>query len=316
MEPTFQSLPDHFIVGETYQLEAVSLHLDGELRIAEFTIEGDSSEKVENVDTVLIDNGKRYKTTGEFTPRKKGKYTLSFKIAEEDVGHSYLVDTVTAKMKVINEGDIFVPGQPEQVEAKLSTSTSVYEVGKKIKFTVATPKKGSIYEDARFEWMYGPDKTTKVEDIQTVKKGSNYITTGYFTPKQEGEYKLHFSLVLNEDDRKLWEGTADKVIKVKRVAPKSVKVGILSLENHPSIQAGGQAVLIAKIPKYDAKQGYRVEWSDNVTPVAGSRSSDNSYTYEVGLFKAETAGVYDVSFKAYRENQWVGMTNMKVIVDE
>ncbi|MDF2678824.1 MAG: hypothetical protein K0R47_14 [Brevibacillus sp.] len=316
LELEFKDLPDYFVVGKTYKLEVESLSMDGEVKKAEFAFEGDTNKVVENVETVLTDNGKHFKITGDFTPKKKGNYTLKFTIGVGEENRSYTVDSITAKIRVLNEGDIFVPGNPEVVESKMTTSTSKYEVGKKITFTVSTPKKGTMDDDAKFELLFRPNGDEKVTGTKTVQSTFKYTTTGYFIPQQEGEYTIRFRLLMTDEKGKQWEGIAEKGIKVKREELKNVRVGFVPLVHNPSLRAGGQVVLIAKIPKQYAKQGYHVTWSDNVTGLEGPTSSDHSYTYVVGIFKAEKTGEHYVRFKAMLDHQWVGEVSMKILVEE
>ncbi|QRG69139.1 hypothetical protein [Brevibacillus choshinensis] len=314
LELEYKNLPDYFVVGKTYKLEVESLSIGGEVKKAEFAFDSDSDEVVENVETVLTDNGKHFTTTGDFTPKKKGKHTLTFTMEVEGNG-SYYIDSKTAKIRVLNDGDIFVPGDPVAVDIKMTTSTSKFEVGKQIKISVTTPKKGTTYDQVRFE-LLSPYKDEKVEGVKTVASRSTYTTTGYLTPQHEGEYRIHFRMTMSDDQGKEWEATASKTVKVKKVEPKKIKVLFVPLAATPRLQYGGEAVVIAKFPTYYAKQGYSYYWSDNVTGLVGPVSQDNQYTYIVGVFKAEKTGEHQVAIKVTREHQWVGEASMQITVDE
>lgn len=315
LELEFKNLPDFFVVGKTYKLEVESLSMGGEVKKAEFAFGSDSDEVVENVVTVLTDNGKHFTTTGDFTPKEKGRHALTFTIGVDEGNGRYTVDSATAKIRVLNEGDIFVPGDPAAVESKMTTSTSKYEVGKQIKISVTTPKKGTTYDKVRFE-LLSPYKDEKVEGVNTVVSRSNYITTGCLTPKHEGEYRIKFKMAMSDDKGNEWEATASKTWKVKKVEPKKIKVTLVPLLANPRLQDGGNAVIIARFPKYYAEQGYSYDWSDNVTGLVGPVAQDNQFAYIVGVFKAEKAGEHRVTLEVTREHQWVGEASMKITVDE
>ncbi|MED4781865.1 hypothetical protein [Brevibacillus choshinensis] len=314
LELSFVDLPEYFVVGKTYKLEVESLSMEGEVKKVEFAFAGGTNEEVQNIETVLTNNGKYYKITGDFTPKKKGNYTLKCTVGAGDEESSYTIDSITTKIKVLNEGDIFAPADP--VESKMMISTNHFEVGKTVKITVSTPKKGTTYENARFELVPSPDGGEKVQSIRTVSLNNSYATTGYLTPQQEGEYKINFRMRMSDVDGSQWEAIASKTIKVKKVEPKKIKVTFIPLLGNPSLREDGQAVVIAKVPKYYADQGYRVDWSDNVTGFGKPASSDNLYTYIVGLFKANEAGEHKVTFKVSRDQQWIGEATMKIVVTD
>lgn len=54
-----------------------------------------------------------------------------------------------------------------------------------------------------------------------------------------------------------------------------------------SVDKDGQAVLIVKIPRKYADQGFGASWSDHVTNINGPVPFDNDYSYMVGLFHPE-----------------------------
>ncbi|WJQ79114.1 hypothetical protein [Brevibacillus brevis] len=81
------------------------------------------------------------------------------------------------------------------------------KVGEKIKFTVHTPYKGMIREEAKFLFFSfnSVDSTQKVEKVRTTldrKKGMYvYVTTGYFTPRKEGTYTPFFFLEMYDKEK-------------------------------------------------------------------------------------------------------------------
>ncbi len=313
LELEYKNLPDYFVVGKTYKLEVESLSMGGEVKKAEFAFDSDSDEVVENVETVLTDNGKHFTTTGDFTPKKKGRHTVTFTMEVDEGNGNYYVNKVTAKLQVLDDGEVYAP---VVVESKISTSTDKYEVGKRISVYVTTPKMGTMDNEAIMELLFKPDKAEKVKGTKTVQSTHKYTTKGDFVPTQEGEYTIRFRLLMTDDKGKQYEGMAEKKIIVKREELKKVKVGFVSLGNNSSVRAGVEVVLIAKIPKKIAEKGYYVTWSDNVKGLGGIPSSDHSYTYVVGIFKEDQPGDHYVKFQAGMDHQWVGEASMKIKVVE
>lgn len=311
--PEYQHLPDYFVVGETYKLEVRHKHIGwAEVKKAEFAFSEGARESVEHVETEPTEDPAYYQTTGEFTPKKKGKYTLTFTITEED-GYNRWVDSVRADIRVIDAG---LPEPPEEVQSRLTSSASTSEIGKEVKFTISTTKKGTKFDDAQIVVTKSPAGMGEVRKLKTVQRSGTYVTTGYFTPSQEGDYHFHFELPMSDENGKRWEGVLDFSIKVKAPKPKNIRVEMVPLVGKTQLQDGGQAVVIAKIPKSYAKKGYSFAWSDNVKPMSGPRLQDSSYEYVAGVFQAEAAGLHHVSFKAYREYEWVGEAYLQIQVDE
>lgn len=310
LEPTFQHLPEFFKVGKTYPIEVVSINRDDLIKTV-FAFSGENSEEVENVETVLTDDGKFYKTTGEYTPKQAGIYTLKFTITEGNEHYNTFVDSVTVKIKAY-DGD--KPDFPEPIASKITTSPNKYEAGKKIKITVTTPNMGTILEEGRF--VIKPSGDEQLKDLKTVRKGNQYITTANFTPQRVGEFKIDFSMKMRDKDGIKWEGTANHTMKVNAPKLKKVKAEFIPMRSKLSLQDGGQVALIVKVPKNNVNQDYVIAWSDNVDGLEGPVSTDDRYAYFVGMFKAEKMGAHQVAFKIYREYQWEGEAKIQVVVEK
>ncbi|WP_055747241.1 hypothetical protein [Brevibacillus choshinensis] len=60
------------------------------------------------------------------------------------------------------------------------------------------------------------DKTQKVEQVRTIRRGNYYVTTGYFTPKIHGKYTAYFFNAMQDDKTKEeWEGLGFYKFEVK-----------------------------------------------------------------------------------------------------
>ena len=105
-------------------------------------------------------------------------------------------------------------------------------------------------------------------------------------------------------------------IKVAGPEPKEIKIEFIPITRSMSLEKSGQAVLIVKIPRKYADQGYEVSWSDNVTPLSGPVSSDKDYSYTVGLFQPEETGTHKITFEVNHDDDWGGYTEMEFVVLE
>ncbi|WP_134687284.1 hypothetical protein [Brevibacillus migulae] len=78
------------------------------------------------------------------------------------------------------------------------------KVDQKMKFTVHTPYMGTVEKAAEFKFLSlnSVDVTQKVQKIKTTydRKKNMYMTTGYFTPKIEGEYTPYFVMLMRDKE--------------------------------------------------------------------------------------------------------------------
>lgn len=196
---------DRYAPGTKIQVEAVTKK-EGKSFEAKIVVKA----KMDKEQTITIEpdtkiKGKNYVSKATFTPEdiigdRVGSLGIEFEIIMSDTDKIWVgrankrifVDNMPVTVPSV-DSEFFI--SPEQ---KL-------KVGEKIKFTVHTPYKGMIREDAKFLFFSfnSVDTTQKVEKVRTThdRKKGIYVTTGYFTPRKEGTYTPFFFLEMYDKEK-------------------------------------------------------------------------------------------------------------------
>ncbi|GED57898.1 hypothetical protein ABER61_19775 [Brevibacillus formosus] len=196
---------DRYSPGTKIQIEAVTKK-EGKSFEAKIVVKA----KMDKEHTITIEpetkiKGKSYVSKATFTPEdiignNAGSLGIEFEIILSDTNKMWVGKT---------NKRIFVDNMPETVPSVDSEFFILPEqklkVGEKIKFTVHTPYKGIIREDAKFLFFSfnSVDTTQKVEKVRTIhdRKKGMYVTTGYFTPRKEGTYTPFFFLEMYDKEK-------------------------------------------------------------------------------------------------------------------
>lgn len=177
------------------------------------------------------------------------------------------------------------------------------EVGQKIKFTVTTPIKGKVIREGKFIFFSfsSVDDTQKVEQVRTIQKGNQYVTTGYFTPIKAGTYKAYFTNIMQDEQTKeLWEGSGVYTFEIKE----NPKIIVSLSPNTAYMKAGEEIYLTVTYPmKKDSESSeHYMSWNNqNVDQFIGTYDEAlGGYKY-VYHFKPEKKGTYNLEVTVRQE---------------
>lgn len=208
-----------------------------------------------------------------------------------------------------------VTSEVQSIPVTLTIFPKTVKVGDTVRIIAVTSKKSDHFTDA---WS-GATK------VKTMKLGSLYYSYANVKVDTAGDFNISYEIWQNSGEGTTqYKGGADQTVKVVDPNLKQIKIEMLPIISNPSLQEGGQAVLIFKIPRKYADQGYGMEYSENITILTGPVTSDHAYSYVVGLFKAKETGVHQVSLKAYHIDthvtgplsNWIGVVNTHIFVEE
>ncbi|HZG14054.1 MAG TPA: hypothetical protein VE710_03430 [Candidatus Bathyarchaeia archaeon] len=162
-----------------------------------------------------------------------------------------------------------------------------------IKFTVETPNMGKIVEPAVIDFLsFGSDDTQKVEKVKTIynRAKNAYITTGYFTPRKEGNYLANFSVIMeNQKTDELTEGFADASFTVE---PDQHLYPSLSPQT-ATLKLGDEIYLLLSYKAPGAKpEQFAREYNYDVTEISQSYDDKNGLHKVLILFKPEKKKAY------------------------
>lgn len=124
----------------------------------------------------------------------------------------------TGNASILIQAENNMPPVIVHVPSKITLSpTKNFEVGKRIKFTVTTPAEGGFFDQSEFRLFLNgsKDPSQKMENVRTIKKNKEYITTGYFTPTKAGDFKVQFFLQMYENEKSPLLGTGEIEFSVK-----------------------------------------------------------------------------------------------------
>ncbi|MFE1631062.1 hypothetical protein ACFLFF_30470 [Brevibacillus reuszeri] len=197
----------------------------------------------------------------------------------------------------------------ESLPVSLELESEVVFSDESFTVTAKIPKKLELYSDT---WSRG------AEDITTFEDGDYYFSKATYTPSGIG-----FQPVVYKMEQKLEDGTikyigeANLTVLVVEPTMDNGGVQILPLESSVSLDKGGQAVLIARIPLKYADKGYSGGWDSTVNSLGGPVISDGVYSYSVAIFKPKETGTYQVRFIALSHGgKWYAADSITIEVVE
>lgn len=166
---------------------------------------------------------------------------------------------------------------------------STLEVGKKYKFTVNTDSVGTLESEGKFFLLLSSGE--KIEKVKTTysKSKKYYSTTGYFTPKAEGQYILLYSIKQKNAAGEIVEGQLEKSF---RTVDKN-KINLTVSPNAINAKLGEE---IPVLVTYNSNITTKLEFNEKVTELGSSRKS--GVYKKVFLWKPEKKGEYTLKVKA------------------
>lgn len=135
-------------------------------------------EIVENVKTVR--SGSKYVTTGSFTPKKAGKYTVYYSIIMKDEEGNPIEGSAVIKFTVHDNGKIY---------ASLSPNTATMNVGEEIYLLLTY----TMDENMTVQWNYPAESTVVDHDPET----GLHKELLKFKPEKTGTY--NFEVTITQD---------------------------------------------------------------------------------------------------------------------
>lgn len=190
-----------------------------------------------------------YVSKAKFTPYEITNYTINYEIMMYDKNRTWI-----GQAKRTIRSDNMPPAIPS-VEGKLTISPkNQLEVGKTIKFTSTIPNFGEIYKEDYY--FPHPFQEKGLEDFKTKKSGRNYISTGSFTPKKPGKYRVVIFLIMRDKNGKHTEGSSYIEFEVKD----SPVIHTSLSPNTASMKLGEEIYLVAT---YQAIEGieHKISWN-------------------------------------------------------
>ncbi|QRG65523.1 hypothetical protein [Brevibacillus choshinensis] len=176
-----------------------------------------------------------------------------------------------------------------QLKPEFVDFPSTLEVGKKYKITVNTDSVGSLESEGKFFFLISNGE--KIESVKTTLSRTKkyYTTTGYFTPKSEGQYILLYAIKQKNAAGEVVEGNLEKSF---RTVDKN-KINLTVSPNVINAQLGEE---IPVLVTYNSNITTKLEFNQKVTELGSSRK--NGVYKKVYLWKPEKKGEYTLKVKA------------------
>ncbi|MED1793442.1 hypothetical protein [Brevibacillus nitrificans] len=301
-------VPGDYELGDEITLEAVTEKM-GDSYVVETT------EKLGELQVeTTLEEGKyvsKMSLMADYIGERTFDYSISmYGDGQEWVGHASVTirvkDNMPTSMPVANAKFVISPSKN-------------LVVGQKIKFTVTTPYKGGISKEGEFHFFRSSsaDSTQKVQQMRTIRRGSVYITTGYFTPKKPGTYLPVYSMIMEDEKTKeLWEGFGEYSFEVKE----NPKITVTLSPNTAYMKAGEDIYLSATymVQKSPAFSDQLITWNQpGLDKIFGTYDEElGGYRY-LYRFHPEKKGTYNLEVTFQMESDGVkreGKAKTKIYV--
>ncbi|MDF2683138.1 MAG: hypothetical protein K0R47_4328 [Brevibacillus sp.] len=177
----------------------------------------------------------------------------------------------------------------DQLKPAYVNFPSTLEVGKKYKLTVNTDAVGSLESEGKFFFLISNGE--KMENVKTTLSRTKkyYTTTGYFTPKAEGQYILLYGIKQKNAAGEIVEGQLEKGFK-------TVDKNKINLSVSPHVITAKLGEEIPVLVTYNSSITTKLEFSQKMQELGSSRK--NGVYKKVYLWKPEKKGEYTLKVKA------------------